>query len=267
MNALEANLLDRSVGRLSDTLITNRQMDQRAKEAAVRSALESDALDVRREDNADARDNRRLSLEAQKAHQARLETIGKEANASKRNQQYLEFLAELNKSGQLTDDGLSRMEDAFNDQFGAAGLGVKLFRTAPQKTPTAYKSPSGTDYTVFGNTMQRDFDPRVTVTEETDEMGNPKRKIQRRVNPADLDKEMATVRDPAAGPTRDQQSEMDEILSRPGIPAGGPANTAPLASPVRPGATPTVASQADFDKLPRGSKYINAKDGKTYTKP
>lgn len=150
MTIQELELLNRSMQGLGDTFQQNRLMrdrnrqweterEDRVADRTTRADLDRKLLGLREQelqagtaDREDARANRKLSLEAQQAHQQRLEAISKEQNETRRQQMYLEFLGELNKTGQLTDDGLAKMEEAFNKQFGAAGLGVKLFRKAEQ---------------------------------------------------------------------------------------------------------------------------------------
>lgn len=189
--------------RLGGTLLQNRMMkqrdDERSSDRLLSEAMRRDTLGLQRDeltsrdaDRSDARENRRLSLEAQGGHQQRLEAIQKEGNETKRNQQYLQFLGELNKSGQLTDDGLAKMEEAFNQQFGDAGLGVKLFRRAEPVEPTSKDMGDGVNaYWMPGSKAARFMDSSATVTEEPDEMGGGvKRKVTRKVPVGDLDAAM-----------------------------------------------------------------------------
>jgi hypothetical protein len=234
MNIAEAELLDRSMGRLSDTLLRNRMMseDKRRYETglglqrddiASRMGLQRDELTARMADREDARENRRLVLEGQAAHQKRIEEIQKEGNESKRNQMYLEFLGDLNKTGQLTDEGLGVMEQKFNEQFGQAGLGVKLFRRAAPTEPTV-KDLGGGVRSVFmpGSKDQTVIDDRATVTEDPgDGLTGPTRKVTRRVAPE------------AVGP-----------VTAPGL-AGPPESGDPLADAMRAGKTAPLKKEMD----------------------
>lgn len=265
MNIAEAQLLTGGLDNITNVLLRKRAAEQQALEHGQELDLRREELGLRRGDLADARSTRQAALEAQAAHQQRLEALQKEGNADKRAEMGLKFLSELNKSGQLTDDGLARMEQVFNDKLGGTGLGVKLFRAPEAKTPAPYESPTGTPYTVYGNTILRDTDPRADVTLERDDVTGELRPktIRQRMKPEEIGWQGGG--DEAAGPNPQQQREIDAILRAPAIPAGGPARV-PGAAPVQP-VLPTVSTKADFDALPSGAKYINAKDGRTYTKP
>lgn len=204
MNVAELNALNDAVGGLSNTLLASRRlnqegrestaklglerelMGQRRGESADKLALEREMMGLRRDDMADQRANRKTALESQTAHEQRLEAISKEGNETKRNQMYLEFLGQLNKTGQLTDEGLGKMEEAFNKQFGASGLGVKLFRKPPEEPGITYDEDpvSHHRFARHGKTVlnsgQNPNSGIGTMTEEEDPSGGPPKRTFRR---------------------------------------------------------------------------------------
>lgn len=145
----EMELMRRSFGDLADTFQRNRAMASTERERRAREALEREELGLRREESAGARAHRKLTLESQMAHQSRLEALQKEENADKRVKMALDFLADMNKSGQLTVEGIAAMqrnfeESPFGKQLAGAGLGMKLFQKVPTKaprTPEGYTDP------------------------------------------------------------------------------------------------------------------------------
>lgn len=311
MNIAEAQLLNSSLGDLTNVLLRKRAAEQQALEHGQELDLRREELGLRRDDQSDARATRKAALEAQAAHQQRLEELQKEGNADKRAEMGLKFLSDLNKSGQLTDDGLARMEQVFNEKLGGSGVGVKLFRAAPSTAtePQPWKHPrTGKEFVTFGKTLLNAEEPYATVTEEQDPMtGALSKKIQRRVRTSDLDAEAAQT--PARPPDRTgdviKDARLDEIDNeiaahakalaqgdessglRSMVPFAlknrrgaiealqaerakllgrtGPA-TPSLSSPVKP-VLKTIRTQEEFDALASGQQYINAKDGRTYTKP
>lgn len=96
--------------------------------------------------------------------------------------------------------------------------------------------------------------------EEADPKVDPKTGKPMRADPSTL---------PAAVPG--SMTEQERTRKGYGITAEGPtsATPAPVATTGPAAAAPTLAqpkTQAEFDALPSGAKYINPKDGKTYTK-
>lgn len=190
-------LLNNSLDDLGRTLQGNRAITLNERERGARLDLDREMMGLRKEemglrrnDASEARANRGLLLQSQAAHQQRLEAIQKEGNETKRNQMYLEFLGELNKTGQLTDEGLAKMEEKFNEQFGSTGLGVKLFRRAEPVEPTS-KDMGGGVRTIYmpGSKEAHVIDERETVTDkipgtETE----PERSVQRRMAPGEASK-------------------------------------------------------------------------------
>lgn len=292
MNIAEAELLDRSFARLGNTLLANRSLDQRTRDSELdramrgeefrgRQDLAREELNQRFEDRADMRENRRLGLEAQKAHQERLETIAKEGNATKQTTEYLKFLKELNESGQLTEDGLRVMEDKFNEMIGGTGLGVKIFRQAPPKragfnTREGHNLELAESYRERSSAAQRAGDGEAAerfrgIAERLERGGTPEKEddvssisqrimapnaqfgdeplatVTRKVPSSRLDEEMQKLR----GGTSTRAMEAEAAASTGGQLGGKP---------------PTVTTQAQFDALPKGTKYIG-RDGKLYVKP
>lgn len=193
------NLLNSALGDLAGTFQRNRALRADEDERRTRTGLDREMMalrlqehGLRREDAADARSVRREGLQAGAAHQKRLEELAKEGNADKRAKMGLDFLAELNKSGQLTDEGLKAMEGKFGEMLGGAGIGVKLFRAAETKGVKEYQHPrTKREFISYGNTLLPADEPTDTITEEIDELsGEPKRKVTRRVKPGDLEAAM-----------------------------------------------------------------------------
>ncbi len=263
MNIAEANLMQGSLDDLSRSILQDRMLKMRASENADKNKLASRELDLREQDLSDSRDNRRLALETQRgryaeqqAHEQRLEALSKEGNADRRMKMGLDLLKELNDSGQLTDEGLNAMNQTFSKMFAPSGIGVKLFKTSPAREPRAWTSPAGQHYSIFGNTMMRDADPRPEVTMERDPFSGemaPK-SIRQRMTTADLDKAMALQgggADPAAGPSPREQEEIDAILAAPAIPAHGPPPSQAGA-----GQPPRPAGKSDAELLREAASAI-----------
>lgn len=190
-------ILNSSLDDLGRTLQGNRAITLNERERGARLDLDREMMGLRKEEMglrrgeaADTKANRGLLLQSQAAHQQRLEAIQKEGNETKRNQMYLEILGEMNKSGQLTDEGILALQKAFNQQFGATGLGVKLFRRAEPPTPTSADMGGGVRAIYMpGGKETHVIDERETVTEEADALGGePTRRVQRKMAPGESSK-------------------------------------------------------------------------------
>jgi hypothetical protein len=91
------------------------------------------------------------------------------------------------------------------------------------------------------------------------------------VTSADFNKTVARLitdmarRDPAFAelPEADKRSKALERLT--GSPTGAAPAPAPTAAPA-PGGVAKPTTQAQFDALPKGARYINPSDGKEYVK-
>jgi hypothetical protein len=206
MNALEADLLFKSGQGLADTLLRSRMIeeDRRARQEAlglrrqeseldrtergVDRAMREEEMGENRADRADARKTRQVSLEAQKAHQDRILALQKEQNADNRMKMGIELLTDMNKTGQLTDEGIEVMGRKFSELFAPAGLEVKLFRRAEPPEPTS-KDMGGGVRAVYmpGGKETHVIDERSTLQEEQDDFGGPPvRKVTRKVGPKEL---------------------------------------------------------------------------------
>lgn len=280
----EMRLLQGALRDLSGTFQNNRALDDRRREQAEREALERELLGLRREgldlqrgDAADARESRRMNFEGNKAHQERLEEIRKEANADRRAQMGLEFLGDLNRNGELTDEGIEAMNAKFNEMFSKAGLGVTLFRK-PDPAADGYGEPrnwenpkTGRNYSVYGKSMLPADRTHATLTEEVDPLtGETTRRISRSLTKEELAELQTTIglgEDPAVSPTPKQEAEIAEILSRPGVPAGGPPPSRHR-SGVLP-ATPPPATLTDGTAVPAAEDRVRvvSPSGKVGTIP
>lgn len=157
-------LLGNSFDDLSRTLMANRAMRQRAQENQDTLGLHREELDLRRGDQSDARAIRREDLAETTRHHGALENFqkaaaaaAKEENAAKRDEAMFKLLTTMGKEGMLTDDALRAMEDKFGEKFGAAGIGVKLFKLPPATAgePQYFTDPvTGQRKAVLGKTMQ-----------------------------------------------------------------------------------------------------------------
>lgn len=247
-------ILNRSMSDLGDTLQRNRAMTAQEKERQAQQRLNEemmglrkreheDTLGLRREeltaqtaDRSDARENRKLALESQMAHQKKIEQYQAQLASAKDEEGKWRVLESMGKEGMLTEDGIEQMNQAFSEKLGKVGIGVKMFKLP---TPTDNKPQTWTDPNTGApfvyNPRTGNFEKSegtVTMTEEEGADGEPpKRKISRKMSPEDLAKAMAEEKAAkaasdeeaaaAAGPTLQQQGEIEEILNRPGIPAGG----------------------------------------------
>jgi len=241
---------------LGDTFQRNRALTQAEKERAAQQRLNEemmglrkreheDTLGLRRDelagqtaDRSDARENRKLALDSQIAHQKKIEQYQAQLAAAKDEEGKWRVLESMGKEGMLTEDGIEQMNQAFSEKLGKVGIGVKMFKlpTPEDNAPRSWKDPETGAPFVYnrrtGNFEKSENPNSVTMSEEIDDVsGEPKRKITRKMSPADLEKAMAAEAAAkaaadeeaaaAAGPTLQQQGEIEEILQRPGIPAGG----------------------------------------------
>lgn len=256
MNAIEAQLLNNAFEGLGRGVIARRQFEEQERARQGHEDLERQMLALRGQeeqgreaDRSDLRANRRTALEAQKAHQDRLEAIQKEGNADKRNAMAFSLLRDMNKNGQLTPEGLQVIEGKFNEMFGPAGIGVKLFQQPTPPTPHTYRDPDSgepvADY--LGNTILARH-PKAGVVET------------REYDPTSGELIKHTLHGPASGmpaaPGAGDELQgwetpfTENELAQPGIPAGGPPETAapplPAAPPIVPipGAAPSVPTAA-----------------------
>lgn len=257
----EMELLNRSMSDLAGTLQRNRALNADERERRMREALERESLGLRREelglrreDQADARKTRQMGLDAAMKHQGRLEALQKEENADKRAKLGMDFLAELNKSGQLTDEGIAAMQEAFSKQFAPAGLQVKLFRAAEPAAGSFTEDPeTGERFYNRGKQTFKSGTTRAEVTEEEDPLtGETKRRVKRRVKPGELDAAMRG----GAGSTAGMEEPEPEDLPGDRIPVHGPpglpAELSGAAPRVRPAAEPeTFETEAAARKAGR----------------
>lgn len=240
MNIAEANLLDRSFDRLGDTLLRNRMLaeQQREREAAMglqrdelasRMRLQRDELAGRTADREDARENRRLMLETQREMAANLAKYREAmANAANEKERW-GILVEMSKNGMLTEEGIAKMNEEAGKMYKEIGVGVKLFKL-PETTgaPQVWEDePSGRRFGYRpGSKEMHDLTPNMgTMTEEEDpETGRIKRRWRRRLSPKDLIKPpVEPVIDETGGPTPEEEAQLNEIMSRPEVPASQPA--------------------------------------------
>lgn len=237
----EMELLNRATGDLADTFTRNRALRADVEDRRRRAKLDEAMLEERRGERADAQSTRREYLGAQASHQGRLEALQKEGNADRRLKLGLDFLSELNKNGQLTDEGIRAMEAKFSETFAPAGLGVKLFRAAPADGGSVQydEDPVSGERTArlgkilrgSGRNPEKDFG---TLTEEPDAMtGDVKRRVTRTLKKGELDRLM---RGQAGEDTEGTETAItqEEAEAGGGIPAHVPDLPAGTPSPVRP---------------------------------
>jgi len=212
----EMQILNRSMSDLGDTFQRNRALTAQEKERQAQQRLNEemmglrkreheDTMGLRREeltaqtaDRSDARENRKLALESQMAHQKKIEQYQAQLAAAKDEEGKWRVLESMGKEGMLTEDGIEQMNQAFSEKLGKVGIGVKMFKLP---TPTDNKPQTWTDPNTGApfvyNPRTGNFEKSegtVTMTEEAGEDGEaPKRKISRKMSPADLEKAMAAA--------------------------------------------------------------------------
>lgn len=210
----EMELLNRAMGDLSGTFQRNRLMSEDARSRRVRESMEKELLGQRRSEFDQTTGQRKKEFEAEQthrksqadaleAHRKRLEAIQATRRADERQAKVLEFLGDMNKSGQLTDDGLATLNAKFSEMLGAAGLGVKLFRVAPAKD-SAFNTRAGRNLELAESYRQRAADAlRNGGGSEAERFRAIAERLERGVGPegdsepgADL---TVPVRDPATG--------------------------------------------------------------------
>lgn len=220
MNYHELEILNRAINDMGDTFKTNRALKEHKRERAEDLGLKREEMGMRREefglrrdDAADARDIRRQGMTQTGEHQAKMQEYQKsmleaqkEQNASLRDERMFKIFADMGKEGMLTDEAIDKMSEAFNQKFGDAGLGVKVFRlpSATQKEPKPYTHPTtGKNFLTYGNTILPADEPFAEVTEEPDPVtGDIKRKTTRKVRPTDLNAEIDKINGNKAGTER-----------------------------------------------------------------
>ena len=226
MNALEANLLDRSIGRFGDTLLQNRMMSEQQKERELQRAMRGEELAFQREQAGTANTFRERSLQQQGEATRSLDEYRKAMTEAKGEEEKLKLWSEMLKSGVLGPEGLDAMSKAMSDK-----LGVQVILKMPEADaePKVWEDKhSGRRWAYRpGSKELHDLTPNVgEAVEETDPLtGEVKQRIRRKLTPADLKAAMEgrQVVDEAAGPTADQEAEIEEIMSRPAVNASQPA--------------------------------------------
>lgn len=290
----EMELLNRSMSDLGNTFQRNRALTAQDREREAQARLNEEMMRLRREDSAaqnadraDARENRALSLKSQEAHQQRMQAYQQQLAAAKDEEAKWGVLQQMGKDGMLTEEGVAAMNEAFSKKLGEVGIGVKLFKlpTATDNKPQTWTHPDTGEKFVYnprtGNFEKSENPSMTTISDDVDpETGEiTSRKVNRRLTPADLKAAMEEERrakadkaeeaNAAAGPTLDEQAQMEEILSRPAVNASQPAaaikkrvqqlegatgeldipatqlTNAPIARAGAPGEIPTFATEAE----------------------
>lgn len=290
----EMELLNRSMSDLGNTFQRNRALTAQDREREAQSKLNEEMMRLRRDDSAaqnadraDARENRALSLKSQEAHQNRLQSYQQQLLAAKDEEAKWGVLQQMGKDGMLTEEGVAAMNEAFSKKLGEVGIGVKLFKlpAATDNKPQTWEHPETGEKFVYnprtGNFEKSENPSMTTISDDVDpETGEiTGRKVNRRLTPADLKTAMEEERrakadkaedaNAAAGPSADEQAQMEEILSRPAVNASQPAaaikkrvqqlqgatgeldipapqmTNAPIAQASAPGEIPTFATEAE----------------------
>lgn len=238
MNALEAQLLDRAMGRFGDTLQNNRLLSERRRENDLDRAMREregeeartvrrEALDLQRESNAATAEHRKVmeqiqreSKDMQDRHYRLMDSTG-----------VLKAIQDGLKDGTIKPEAL-RGAISNNPLFKELGLGVDIFQAPSSEVgvPQVWEDKQSGRRFGFrpGSKEMHDLTPNMgEVTEEADPLtGERTRRYRRKLTPADLDSAMQQQRAPvdeAAGPTDAEAADMEEILSRPAVNASQPA--------------------------------------------
>ena len=234
MNIAEAQLLNGSLDDLSRTLMANKLEARRAQEAQQRLGLAGQEMDLRRNDLEEQRANRASMLKNAEDQNKNLAAYHQQMLSAKSDEDKFKIFTDMVKNGAVTPESLDAMSKAMSEK-----LGVQVQLKLPDNAgpPAVWEDKvSGRRFGYRpGSKEMHDLTPNMgEVTEETDPAdptGALKRRIKRKLTPEELrSAAQGPPRDEAAGPTPQQQAEMDEIERRPGIPASGPvpkAATAP----------------------------------------
>lgn len=235
MNIAEAQLLDRSFDRLGDTFLRNRMLEEQKRERAAslglqrdeltaRMGMQRDELAGRTADREDMRENRRLTLDNQREATANLAKYREAMASAKTEEDKMQLWSELLKSGSLDQSGLDAMAQEMSKKLGVQ---VKLAMPKDIGAPQVWEdTPSGRRFGYRpGSKEMHDLTPNMgTVTEEEDPLtGEMRRKFTRRLSPTDLQKTTAPAVNEAAGPTPEEEAQLNEIMGRPEVPASQPA--------------------------------------------
>lgn len=227
-------LLNRSMSDLGDTFQRNRALTAQDKEREAQQRLNQEMMGLRRSEAADNRDFRNREADARDTANASMDDYRQRMLDAKDEDSKMQVWSEMLKSGAVTPESLDAMSAAMSKKLGVK---VTLAMPAPaDNTPKTWTHPETGQAFVYnprtGNFEKSENPNTVTMTEEEGEDGAPpKRKVTRKMTPADLDAAMKAEQAAKAaadeearaadGPTPQQQGEIEEILSRPGIPAGG----------------------------------------------
>lgn len=213
-------MLDRSMGRLGDTLFQNRVMADQQKERELQRAMRGETINLQREDMQQRRDYQDRVLRQQGEATRSLDEYRKAMTEAKTEQEKLGLWSDMLKAGVLGPESLDAMSKAMSEK-----LGVQVILKMPETVgePKVWEDPpSGRRYAYRpGSKELHDLTPNVgEVTEEADPItGKVTQKFRRKLTPAELKAAMEgrVVEDEAAGPDEAQQSEIDEIMSRPAV--------------------------------------------------
>lgn len=227
-------ILNRSMSDLGDTFQRNRALTAQDKEREAARRLNEEMMGLRRSEAADNKEFRNRELESRDNANASMDEYRQRMLDAKDEDSKMQVWSDMLKSGAVTPESLDAMSAAMSKKLGVT---VKLaMPAAVDNQPKTWTHPETGQKFVYnprtGNFDQSENPNTVTMTEEEGEDGAPpKRKVTRKMTPADLQKAMAAEQAAkgaadeearaADGPTPQQQGEIEEILSRPGIPAGG----------------------------------------------
>ena len=291
----ELELLHGSMRDLGNSFYRNRVLGQQASERDLDRKMREDEMGLRREDQQDARTNRKASLDAQMAHQQRMEGWQSKLAEARTQEDKLRMFKEI----------LPQADDATRDKIGQAlseAFGVPVKLLPPEKPQQSYDEDPVTGHrtTRLGNTLLNSGTnpakipakepPGAVENEEYDAEGNLVKRTRRgplgSLNPAGTggaagpsvdENDLGVMESPGAsggGRVRTKMGlmggpasrasfvddAMGEIASGQAAPAWGPPPTAPAVPAVRPaaGAPPKPPGKTDAQILREAAAALEA---------
>lgn len=253
MNALEANLLDRATGRLSDSILRRRMMEAEQEERQVDRAMRGGEFELARQDRAADREMRREEMgerrEERQQTQANLDTYRKQMLEAKTDEDKFRVWNDLLKSGMATQQTLDNMAKGMSEKLGVevtlkmpaakpgfntrAGHELELAEKYRERANAARRNGAGDEaerYQRIAEQLERgvgrEEESTATVTEDIREPGaspydEPRARVTRKVPLSEVErmiqgiqpKEAATVTNAAPAGATSAAPKVGEVLN------------------------------------------------------
>lgn len=223
MNIAEANLLDRSFDRLGDTFLRNRMLEEQKREREANLGLQRDEVASRMADREDMRENRRLTLAAQREAAANLAKYREAMATAKTEKDKMQLWSDLLKSGSLDQSGLDAMAAEMSKILGVQvklamppekgfntreGHNLQLAEQYRERARAALRNGAGDEserFNAIADRLERGGTPadeqtatitRRIMADGADPFGEPLATVTRKVPVRDLDSEMRKIQPP-----------------------------------------------------------------------